>query len=250
MNQYAETVVIAAFLSFCRVGGCFMLMPGLSSIRMPVQIRLFVALAVSFALLATLWDQIVPYADRRPAVLAPLIASEIMIGSLMGLMTRFYMLALQFIASAITMLVGFGGTNGPGIEDGEMESAVGNLISFSALMLLFAFNFHHEIVRALVESYKVAPVGMAFKPQAALVNLTDTLSDSFLLMLRIGSPFIAYAIIVNLTVGFVNKLTPQIPVYFISLPFVITGGLFILYFSIGTMLSFVADSFVPLTIGR
>ncbi len=250
MNQYAETVVIAAFLSFCRVGACFMLVPGLSSIRVPIQIRLFTALAVSFALLATLWDQIVPFADRRPGVLAPLIASELLIGGLMGLMTRFYILSLQFMGSAIAMLVGFGGTSGPGIEDGEVESAIGNLISFSALMLLFAFNFHHEVVRALVESYTVAPVGLAFKPQAALINLTDTLSDSFLLMLRIGSPFIAYAVIVNLTIGFVNKLTPQIPVYFISLPFVVTGGLFLLYFLIGTMLSFVADSFVPLTIGR
>ncbi|MBN9070470.1 MAG: flagellar type III secretion system protein FliR [Rhizobiales bacterium] len=250
MNQYAETVVIAAFLSFCRVGACFMLVPGLSSIRVPIQIRLFTALAVSFALLATLWDQIVPFADRRPGILAPLIASELLIGGLMGLMTRFYILSLQFMGSAIAMLVGFGGTSGPGIEDGEVESAIGNLISFSALMLLFAFNFHHEVVRALVESYTVAPVGLAFKPQAALINLTDTLSDSFLLMLRIGSPFIAYAIIVNLTIGFVNKLTPQIPVYFISLPFVVTGGLFLLYFLIGTMLSFVADSFVPLTIGR
>lgn len=250
MTIVLQSIVIAAFLAFCRVGTCFMLMPGLSSIRMPVQVRIFAALAVSFALLATLWDQIVPYADKRPAVLAPLIASEIMIGGLMGLMTRYYILALQFIASAIAMMMGYGGQNGPGIEDGEVESAIGSMISFTTLMLLFAFNFHHEVFRALVESYKVAPVGLAFKPQPALVNLTDTLADAFLLMLRIGSPFVAYAILVNLTVGFVNKLTPQVPVYFISLPFVIMGGLFILYFSVGTMLTFVADGFLPTTIGR
>ena len=29
-------------------------------------------------------------------------------------------------------------------------------------------------------------------------------------MIRLGSPFIAYAILVNLAIGFVNKLTPQI----------------------------------------
>ena len=250
MNQLAETAVIAAFLGFCRVGACFMLMPGFSSIRMPIQVRLFIALAVTGALLALLWDQIVPFADRRPAVLGPLIASELMIGALIGLMTRFYMLALQFIGSGIAMLIGYGGMNGQGIEDGEPEPALGALISFSALLLLFAFNFHHEIVRALVESYTIAPIDIAFRPQAALVDLTDTLSESFFVMLRIGSPFIAYAILVNLTIGFVNKLTPQIPVYFISLPFVIAGGLFILYFSIGTMLSLFADGFVDITIGR
>lgn len=250
MNEVAEGAVIAAFLAFCRVGACFMLMPGLSSIRMPMQIRLFVALAVSAALLVSLWDQIAPFADRRPTVLGPMIASELLIGALMGLMTRFYMFALQFIGSAIAMLIGYGGMNGPGIEDGEPEPALGAMISFSALLLLFVFDFHHEIVRALVESYRIAPVNIPFRPQAALVDLTDTISESFLVMLRIGSPFIAYAILVNLTIGFVNKLTPQIPVYFISLPFVIAGGLFILYFSIGTMLSLVVDGFLPTTIAR
>lgn len=250
MNQLAESAVIAAFLAFCRIGACFMLMPGLSSIRLPMQVRLFMALAVSMALLASLWDQIAPFADRRPAILGPMIVSELLIGALMGLMARFYVLALQFMGSAIAMLIGYGGMNGPGIEDGEPEPALGAMISFSALMLLFAFNFHHEIVRALVESYRVAPIDIPFRPQAALVDLTDTLSESFFVMLRIGSPFVAYAILVNLTIGFVNKLTPQIPVYFISLPFVIAGGLFILYFSIGTMLSLVADGFLPTTIGR
>lgn len=250
MTAVAESAVIAAFLGFCRVGGCFMLMPGISSVRIPLQIRLFVALAATGILLMTAWDQIVPYVDRRPAVLGPMIASEILIGALIGLMARFYTLALQFMASAIAMLVGFGGLNGPGIEEGELESALGSMISLSALILLFVFNFHHEIVRALVDSYSIAPVNIAFQPQTALVDLTDTLSESFFVMLRIGSPFIAYAVLVNLTVGFVNKLTPQIPVYFISLPFVIAGGLFILYFSIGTMLTLFVDSFVPVTIGR
>lgn len=250
MNQVAETAVLAAFLAFCRVGGCFMLMPGLSSVRIPIQIRLFVALAATGALLIHLWDQIVPFVDRRPAILGPMIVSEILIGALLGLMARFYLLALQFMGSAIAMMVGYGGMSGPGIEESEPQPALAAMISFSALLLLFVFNFHHEIVRALVESYKVAPLNIAFRPQAALVDLTDTLSESFFVMLRIGSPFIAYAILVNLTVGFVNKLTPQIPVYFISLPFVIAGGLFILYFSIGTMLSLITDGFVPITIGR
>ena len=33
----------------------------------------------------------------------------------------------------------------------------------------------------------------------------------------------------NFSFGLVNKMTPQIPVYFISLPFLIAGGLFLTY---------------------
>jgi flagellar biosynthetic protein FliR len=70
------------------------------------------------------------------------------------------------------------------------------------------------------------------------------------MVLRLGSPFVAYAILVNLTIGFVNKLVPQIPVYFISLPFVIAGGLIIIYFGAGSMLALFADSFMATALGR
>ena len=243
-------IVLAAFLAFCRVGGCFLLMPGLSSARVPLQIRLFVAVAATGALLIHLWDVIIPYIDRRPVVLLPLIMSEVLVGALIGLMARLYVLALQFILSAIAMLIGYGGMSGGAIEEPEPQAAIASLISFSALLLLFVFDFHHEIIKALVLSYDLAPVNALFNPQSALVDVTDTLTESFMLMVRLGSPFIAYAILVNLGIGFVNKLTPQIPVYFISLPFVIAGGLIMMYIAIPTILSLYADGFVDVTIGR
>ncbi|MDH6233398.1 flagellar biosynthetic protein FliR [Mesorhizobium soli] len=250
MNVAPETVILAAFVAFCRIGGCFLIMPGLSSARVPIQIRLFVAVAATGALLVHLWDHIVPYIDRRPQVLVPMIVSELMIGGLIGGLARLYVMALHFIGSAMAMLIGYGGAGGTAIEESEPQAALATIVSFSALMLMFVFDFHHEIIKALVNSYEVAPLNVFFNPREALVDVTDTLSESFSIVLRLGSPFIAYAILVNLTIGFVNKLVPQIPVYFISLPFVIAGGMFIFYFGVGTMVSLFADGFATTTIGR
>lgn len=250
LSALSQNVILAAFLAFCRVGACFMLMPGMSSVRVPMQIRLFVAIAVTGGLLAFLWDSIYPYVDARPSVLAPMILSELLVGGLIGAMTRLYMEALRFIGSAMAMLIGYGGMGGPAIEEPEPQAALAAIISLSALLLLFVFDFHHEVIRALVASYTVAPVNVFFNPQAALVDIADTVSDAFFLVIRLGSPFVAYAILINLTIGFVNKLTPQIPVYFISLPFVIAGGLFLFYFALGTLLTLFADGFVDLTLAR
>ena len=250
MNAALQSVVIAAFLAFCRVGGCFMLMPGLSSARVPLLIRLFIAFAATGALLIHLWDSIVPFTTREPTVLVVLIASESLIGALIGLVARLYVLALQFMGSAIATLIGYGGVSGVGIEEPDPQGSLATIISFSALMLLFVFDFHHEIIKALVMSYEVAPINTLFNAQSALVDMTDTISEAFMVMIRLGSPFIAYAILVNLGIGFINKLVPQIPVYFISLPFVIAGGLIILYFAAPTLLSLFADGFVDVTIGR
>jgi flagellar biosynthetic protein FliR len=179
-----------------------------------------------------------------------MIASELLVGGLIGAMTRLYMEALRFIGAAIAMQIGLTSIAGPAIEEAEPQAALAEIVSLSALLFLFVFDFHHEVIRALVASYTVAPVNVFFNPQAALVDVTDTLSDSFFLVLRLGSPFVAYAILVNLTIGFVNKLTPQIPIYFISLPFVIAGGVILFYFGVGTMLSLFADSFADMTLAR
>lgn len=245
-----DAVVIAAFLAFCRIGACFMIMPGLGSIRVPVQVRLFVAVAVTFALLAHLWDFLVPFVSARPDVLLLLVVSEILIGALIGTVARLYLLAAQFIGSAMAMMSGFNAMGGTAIEEPDPQNALAAIISLSVLLLLFVFNFHHEIIRALVDSYTVAPVNTLYNPASALADVSDTLSASFLIMLRLGSPFIAYAILVNLATGLINKLTPQIPIYFVSLPFVIAGGLILAYFSIGPFLSLAVDGFLPSTIAR
>ncbi len=250
LSILSQDVIIAAFLAFCRIGACFMLMPATSSQRVPLQVRLFVAIAVTAGMLTFLWDRIYPFADPRPAVLAPMIASELLIGGLIGAMTRLYMEALRFIGAAIAMQIGLTNVAGPAIEEAEPQAALAEIISLSALLFLFVFDFHHEIIRALISSYNVAPLDVFFNPQAALVDIADTVSDTFFLVIRLGSPFIAYAILVNLTVGFVNKLVPQIPVYFISLPFVVTGGLIIFYFGVATLISLFVDGFVDLTLAR
>ncbi|HEU4985902.1 MAG TPA: flagellar biosynthetic protein FliR [Rhizobiaceae bacterium] len=244
------TAILAAFLAFCRIGGCFLFMPGIASVRVPVQVRLFVAVAASLALLAHMWDVIAPHVSRSPDGLFLLIVSELLTGALIGLVARFYLLALQFIGTATAMMIGFGNPGGTAIEEEEPQPTLGVIISLSALMLLFLLDFHHEIVRALIASYRVAPIEGLFDAQSALIDLTDTISQSFFLVLRLGSPFIAYAILVNLATGFINKLTPQIPIYFISMPFVIVGGLILIYFGIGSMLSLFADGFAPVALGR
>jgi len=243
-------LVVAAFVCFCRVGGCFMVMPGFSSVRLPMQIRLFVAVSATLALLMNLSDQIVPHVRGDQTSLLLLILSETLIGGLIGLMARFYVLSLSFAGHAIAMSMGFSGGMAPSIEEADGGPTLAVLISFAALLLLFVLDFHHEIVKAIVLSYELAPLNVFFRPQQALVDLTDTLAEAFMVVLRLASPFIAYGLLVNLAIGFVNKLTPQIPVYFISLPFVLAGGLILMYFAIAPLLSLFADGFVSVSIGR
>ena len=57
------------------------------------------------------------------------------------------------------------------------------------------------------------------------------------LSIRVVAPFVIYAVMINLAIGLTNKLTPQIPIYFISMPFVLLGGLILFFLVYDQMLA-------------
>jgi flagellar biosynthetic protein FliR len=240
-----QGTVLALFAAFCRVGGCFMLLPGFSSARLSMQIRLFLAVAISMAILPILWDTIYPRTSGSLDGYLKLIVFETLTGAVIGLIARYYVLGLQFAGTVLTMMMGFNAPPTPDVIEDTAENQLTNLLSFAGLMVLFILDFHHVILRALVDSYNVMPLGAGFNPQSALITLTDTLSQTFMIMLRLASPFILYGLVFNVSVGLVNKLSPQIPIYFVSLPFIIMGGMVLLYFGISSMLEIFTAGFLP-----
>ena len=250
MTEYFSEATLLAMLAFCRVGGCFLVLPGLASSRVPVQIRILMVLAVSIAMLGQLWPHLQSVSPTEPALFARLAVFETAVGLFIGLCVRFYLMALGFMATGIGTVIGFGNLMGPGFEDTEPQAALGTMLTMTAVLLLFIFDFHHAVILALIDSYGVIPVNSQMPTEAFVMNLTGTLSESFLLVLRLGSPFIAYALVMNLMIGVLNKLTPQIPIYFISLPFLIFGGLVLLYFAIPTFLTLFVEGFFDMRLLR
>lgn len=244
MSAEASSVLLGLFLIFCRVGSCLMLLPGYSSVNIPSQIRLFIAVALSFAISPMLLPDIMPVV--RPAddsMRLTLVVGEILNGAMIGLLGRVFILALQFMANFMAFAVGMGQGFGAPLDEAEPVPSLVSLITLTATVMIFSLNLHAEIVGALVASYMTLPVALGFSPRAGLMALTDNLDETFRLTLRIASPFVVYAVVVNLAIGLANKLTPQVPVYFISLPFVLMGGLFLLGYTVGDFFTEFADAF-------
>jgi flagellar biosynthetic protein FliR len=236
--------VLATFLLFCRIGACLMLMPGFSSPRVPVRVRLFLAIAVTLALAPLLADKVkAAIPGDTPIAVLGLVGSETTIGATIGLMGRMFFLALQFAGSAIAMLIGLSNTPDAQIEEEEPMAGLTSLITLTAVVLLFVSDLHWEVLRALLESYAVVPVAGQLAANFSLIKLVDSLTDAFFLALRISAPFIIYSLTINLMFGILGKLTPQIPVYFISIPFVLAGGGVILYFAFDEFLQLFITGF-------
>ncbi len=230
MNAGPE-LFLGVFLIFCRIGGCLLVVPGFSSPRVPQQVRLLIAGAVSLALaplILPLFSQ--KLAGQAPGETLYWILTETVTGLLIGFLGRIFLVVLETVMNATSTMVGFGAMPGAPVEGQDPVPAIDSLILVTATALLFASDLHWELFRGLVESYGRLPPGEGIGSQTALVRVVDQVGDAFTLGLRITAPFVIYAITVNLAAGFVNKLTPSIPVYFVATPFVMFGGLLMLYY--------------------
>lgn len=241
--------VLALFVVFCRIGACMMVLPGFSSARIPMILRLLMSAAISLALLPLLWDVVYPRVGDSQYGYIRLVAGEFVIGVMYGLIARFFVLGLQFTGTVLSMSIGFSAPGAPDILEDTAENQLTNLISFGGLMLLFAMDFHHVVFKALADSYTLTPLGGYPSAQKMLITLTDTLGRTFVLMLRLASPFLIFGIMFNFSIGMINKLAPQIPIFFISTPYLLFGGLFLLYLSIAAMVQQFAEFFPGIFLG-
>ena len=229
----APRAALGAFVLFCRIGGCLMLAPGFSSPQIPAQVRLFVALAVTLTLTPLLLERVPAAAlGDNPILTLRVIVVELLVGAMVGVLARIFYFALEALATGAASMLGFASPSGFQLESDETMAPLATLISLAAIALLFVANLHWELLRGIVASYDVIPVGADFNAQLALKQIADALGESFRLTLRITSPYVIYALVVNLALALVNRLTPQVQVFFVATPFVAAGGLLLLYFTI------------------
>jgi len=230
-SMLARAYVFGSFLLFCRIGGCLMVAPGLSHGQIPAQVRLLVAIAVTLALAPFLLaDQHVDFNDLDPPSLTRLIIMEALVGTMIGLLARAFLSALDTLATAIAQFIGLANPFGVALDHDAATPPLASLASVAAVALIFATDLHWEILKGLIASYQIIPLDTDFDAAFTLRRLVEVLGQSFVAAARVASPFFIYALLVNFSLALVNRVTPQISVFFVAPPFVVGGGLVLMYF--------------------
>ena len=230
MTNTMEAQIIALCLLFCRIGGCMMFAPGISSQRVPMNIRLFMAISVAGALSPMLLEDLqralasIPRQDWTELIL-----HEKLIGILIGLMARCFFLALQFSATAISNFIGLSGIPGIPLEEADTGSPLATLVSSASIAIIFAMGLHLELLKALADSYTVLPLQGVLTAQMLVSNLLHALGETWLLALRLSGPFLLYGVIVNFALGMGNRFAQQISMYHATTGAVMLGGFLLLY---------------------
>ena len=213
---------------FFRTSACVMILPGLSMSQLPMRVRLFAAAAIALAVQALIDMPLQVDIQIQSAEMFGLIFHEMIIGIALALPLRLLFTALTFLGEIVVQFIGLNPIPGTPIGEDQAMPSMSSLFNLTAVVILLSTGMLEGFVIALAMSYEAIPIGDFLQIGELLELLSKQLDEFFAIMLRLGSPLIIYAILVNLLAGLVNKLTPAIPIYFVSTPFLICGGLVLL----------------------
>ena len=220
-----------------------MLLPALGEQRVPVPIRLALALAITFAL-SPIAAPLIPPQPAHPIETFLIVCSELVVGMLMGATARFLMSALNVGPGTVigfSSSLAFAMTIDP--TQGIQGAMISSLLSVLGVVLIFATDLHLVMIRGLADSYVLFPPGV-LPPVGDFTELAIRfVSDAFRLGMQIAAPFIVYGLVLYSAVGLIARLMPMLPIFFVIMPLQIWAALFILSITISALMLWFLQNF-------
>jgi flagellar biosynthetic protein FliR len=222
------------FFVFLRVGGVIAVMPAFGQRLVPMRVRL--ALALGFTgLVAAVVEPFAGPVSGGFAGLFPYLLTEPIIGLLLGIGLRLFVLAMQTAGSIAAQSTSLAQILGGAAE--EPMPAIGQLLVVAALALAMLAGLHVRATEFMILSYGLFPPGLFPLPSSVAEWGVTRVAQAFALAFRLAVPFVIISVLYNLTLGVVNRAMPQLMVAFVGAPLITFGGLALLLLLAPLMLS-------------
>jgi flagellar biosynthetic protein FliR len=227
--------VFGFLLLFCRVGTAFVTLPGFSAAYVSTDIRLLMALAVSFVLAPVVLPGL-PVPPASVPGLIVLILGEVLIGGFFGALGRILIGALHTAGTLIAYEASLANAfiNDPIAE--QQGSVLSGFLTTVGIVLVFVTDLHHLMLRAVADSYSLFIPGEMPAVGDFSQAISRYVADSFALAAQIASPFLLAGTAHFLMLGILGRLMPALPVFFVGLPIQIATQMALLALSLSSIM--------------
>ena len=229
-------------LLFIGIGALLMVFPGIGEGFVSARIRLGLALAVAFVLIAPLGGRI-PALPSDGGSLFLLIAVESLIGLSIGVAARLLLTSLNVAGNVIAIQTGLGFAISVDPTQGAQGAIVSTFLVTLGIVMIFITGTHALLFAGIVRSYDLFPPGAAAPAGDFLELIVRFVSASFLLGIELSVPFLVLSLVFYAGLGVVSKLMPQFQIFFISMPLSILAGFGLLMLLVGLMMQIFLDRF-------
>ncbi len=217
-----ESWVAIGLLPFLRLLALFTAAPILSGRSFPARSR--VALAAAVAFLVAPHAQVPAGLTLTSASAVGLVAQQVLIGLTLGFAARLVFAVFEIAGEAMGLQMGlsFAGFFNPA---GGQQSIISSWLNTLAMLVFLGLNGHLMLLDALVTSFKVFPISDAPMTGLQLLPLNLLGSEVFRLALALALPPSIMLLFINLVLGYVSRVAPQLNIMAVGFPATLLAGL-------------------------
>lgn len=208
---------------FLRVLALFTSAPVFSMRVIPVRTRIGLAFLVAVCAQAVLPEQPVISLNSREA--AGAVVQQVGIGLAMGFAVRLVVAAVELAGEIIGLQMGLNFASFFDPASNAQVSAVARFFGNISMLLFVVINGHLMVLMAVVKSFDSFPVGGNFLQAIGQMRLHELGASLFSSALWIALPMIALLLFVNLTLGIISRVAPQMNIYAVGFPVTLTVGM-------------------------
>lgn len=212
INQFQIYLIVLA-----RVAGFISAIPVFSSGQAPAQIKVGLTAMISLVLFPIMAPQ-VPTDEFLVVPFLLLLVAEVLLGGLLGLVTRMIFTAIEFGATVIGYQMGFAAANVFDPQGERQLSLISQFQNVFAIMIFLAIDGHHVLIHAATMSYEYLPPGEFNISGNAIPYLIELSSHMFQIGLQFSAPVLAVLLLSGLTLGLLARIFPQLNVFMLSFP--------------------------------
>ncbi len=208
---------------FLRVLGLFTTAPVFSSRAIPVRARLGLAFMVALSAQAVL--PVVPLIAVDSPLALGAVAQQVGIGMAIGFAARLILAANELAGELVGLQMGLNYASFFDPISNAQASAVSRFFGTLATLLFVVINGHVAVLMAVIKSFEVFPIGGGLMDALMRVRVHELGAELFSSALWIAMPMIGLLLFVNLMLGIISRVAPQMNIYAIGFPVTLTAGM-------------------------
>ncbi len=219
--------------AFFRVLGLFTAAPVLSMRAIPMRVRLGLSILIVVAAQPSLPEMVYIPLNSPMALLVAL--QQVMIGLTIGFAARVIFSAIEFAGEIVGLQMGLNFASFFDPLSGAQATSVSRFFGTCAAWLFVVMNGHLLITAAVVNSFTTFPVGP--EPLGFLRVLQPQVwgAEVFKLGLWVSLPIVTMLLLVNMVMGLIARVSPQMNVFSVGFPVSIGVGLVGLWLTLPMM---------------
>ncbi|WP_286233268.1 flagellar biosynthetic protein FliR [Thalassotalea sediminis] len=230
INQYMADFM----LPFSRVSALVMSMIALGAKAVPMRIKLFLSLAITFAIMPAIPPARIDSMFSFEMVL--LVAEQTLIGAMMGMVTNLVVNTFTIAGQIIAMQTGLGFASLVDPASGMNVPAVGQFFLILSTLLFWAMDGHLAYLQFVTTSFTTLPIPLEEFSSTKFRDLVEWGAWMFATALSLAMAPLTAMLLINFSFGIMTRAAPQLNIFAIGFPITMCSGLLIMWLTMGNFL--------------